>query len=542
MPGFLLFWSCLVLLSPSLAAACPPISAKNTKLFDEDGVAYVVGNADSDPLVDAKQCQLDAVLMKKASINTIYVYTVDSTQNHDACMKTFADHGIYVWLQLGSLATNSNGPQWTLAVYAAWTETIDAFANYNNTLAFGIGQETITNTTTPTAPSLKSAARDIHTFLASRSYRPIPLSYSASDASSLLALTASYLTCAGPATPTDAAIDLLGLNLFLPSSCSGQSISNLRAQLEGLGLGIPVVVSEAGCRKSDTEPGAGRDFAEVALLLGGEGREVFSGVSVFEWAMRTGKAEYGVVNIYGAAAGSPVATRVVGTGTATHSAPACPSRDVAKGCGLQIGTVTVRTTVTSPPGAGGTGWGVTGGGAAAGVSGGGLSTGAVAGIAIGAVIGVLAVVVVGVFMCLRRRRRRMPASAPEEPRELPDIGVMEDRPPSYTYPEDKAELPEQPIMVVEMDGFPQSASSSTGSWKMPIQGREDSPTVATAAELPEKRWTRTTRYELEENYLGNVVSKMSSAESEVDRGGRAIWQVSPLSPDSVKHTNNYAYM
>ena len=136
----------------------------------------------------------------------------------------------------------------------------------------------------------------------------------------------------------------------------------------------------------------------------------------------------------------------------------------------------------------------------------------------------------------------MPGDVPEELRELPDVGVMDDRPPSYTYPEDKAELPEEPIMVVEMDGVPQSATSSTGSWKMPIQGRGDSPTVATAAELPEKRWTRTTRYELDENYLGNVVSKVNTAESEVGRGGRATWQVSPLSPDDVKHTNNYAYM
>ena len=119
---------------------------------------------------------------------------------------------------------------------------------------------------------------------------------------------------------------------------------------------------------------------------------------------------------------------------------------------------------------------------------------------------------------------------------------MEDPPPQYTYPEDKAELPEQHMMVAEMDGFPRSATSSTGSWKMPIQGREDSPTVASAAELPDKRWTRTTRYELEENYLGNVVSKVNTAESQVDGGGRSTWQVSPLSPDSVKHTNNYTYM
>jgi hypothetical protein len=39
--------------------------------------------------------------MKKAGINTLYVYTVNSEQDHDGCMKAFADQGIYVWLQLG---------------------------------------------------------------------------------------------------------------------------------------------------------------------------------------------------------------------------------------------------------------------------------------------------------------------------------------------------------------------------------------------------------------------------------------------------------
>ena len=106
--------------------------------------------------------------MKTASINTIYVYTIDSTQDHDGCMNAFAEQGIYVWLQLGDFprATSSvhppfspipftnhhltnphqtqHTPQWTLSVYAAFTEVIDLFAPYPNTLAFGLGQETIT--------------------------------------------------------------------------------------------------------------------------------------------------------------------------------------------------------------------------------------------------------------------------------------------------------------------------------------------------------------------------------------------------------------
>jgi 1,3-beta-glucanosyltransferase GAS1 len=52
-------------------------------------------------LVDAKQCKTDADLIKKLGANTIYVYSVDVRDNHDGCMKEFADQGIYVWLQMG---------------------------------------------------------------------------------------------------------------------------------------------------------------------------------------------------------------------------------------------------------------------------------------------------------------------------------------------------------------------------------------------------------------------------------------------------------
>jgi hypothetical protein len=51
--------------------------------------------------VDATQCKTDAELMKKAGINTIYVYQVDPEKGHDACMQAFANQGIYVWLVLG---------------------------------------------------------------------------------------------------------------------------------------------------------------------------------------------------------------------------------------------------------------------------------------------------------------------------------------------------------------------------------------------------------------------------------------------------------
>ena len=130
-----------------------------------------------------------------------------------------------------------------------------------------------------------------------------------------------------------------------------------------------------------------------------------------------------------------------------------------------------------------------------------MSTGAVAGIAVGCGIVVL-LAATGIVVCLRRRRRG--GAAPDEQE------AMDEPPPSYTYtyPEDKAELPEQSRTVVEMDGTPPSARpSSMLRWKRSRRSaREDSPTVTepTVAELPERRWRRTTQYELDANYLARM--------------------------------------
>ena len=57
---------------------------------------------DYDPLANPDQCALDAPLMRTLLVNTIRVYHVDSSKDHDACMKTFAEHGIYVALELAA--------------------------------------------------------------------------------------------------------------------------------------------------------------------------------------------------------------------------------------------------------------------------------------------------------------------------------------------------------------------------------------------------------------------------------------------------------
>ena len=349
------------------------------------------------------------------------------------------------------------------------------------------------------------------------------------------------------------------MNVFL--ACSAANWTSLHDQLASLALPVPVVISEAGCRTSDD---GDRDFKDVSTVLGM--RDVFGGASVFEWEMRTGEGEsrYGVVEYGDDAAGSgevktlgqfgvlagvfgsaaSAAATGTGTGTVVESrtaAVACPTKDVGGGWlvegdavlpsieGLQIGTVTVRTTVTQ-----GVGSQATGAVQAAGGGGGGegLSMGAVAGIAVGCGIGVL-LAATAVLVCLRRRRRGG-AAAGIVPKEQEGV---DEPPPSYTYtyPKDKAELPEQPRAVAEMDGSsPSKRSSSMLRWKRSRRSaREDSPTVIepSVAELPERRWRRTTQYELDENYL----ARMGVGAPPVPPVSAGPWQVSPMTPASTKY-------
>jgi 1,3-beta-glucanosyltransferase GAS1 len=56
-------------------------------------------------LVDEDQCKLDAALMKDLGANTIRVYHVDASSNHDGCMSAFEDAGIYAMIDMDTFTT-----------------------------------------------------------------------------------------------------------------------------------------------------------------------------------------------------------------------------------------------------------------------------------------------------------------------------------------------------------------------------------------------------------------------------------------------------
>jgi 1,3-beta-glucanosyltransferase GAS5 len=159
------------------------------------------GSSDiTDPIADAAGCTRDITEFTKLGINTIRVYAVDNTANHDDCMNSLAAAGIYLILDTDTpnYSLNRDNPQesynsvYLQSVFA----TIDSFQGYNNTLAFLSGNEVVNEANnTNCAPYVKAVTRDMKAYISARGYRQIPVGYSAADVASNQQLMAEYLNC-----------------------------------------------------------------------------------------------------------------------------------------------------------------------------------------------------------------------------------------------------------------------------------------------------------------------------------------------------------
>jgi len=126
-------------------------------------------------------------------------------------MKALADAGIY-------LAVDVNTPYYSLnrkdnaSIHRSYNDvylqsvfaTVDAFAQYDNTLLFYSGNEVINdNQTTFAAPYVKAVTRDIKAYIKSRTYRSVPVGYSAADVSDNRYEMAQYMNCGGDNVRSD---------------------------------------------------------------------------------------------------------------------------------------------------------------------------------------------------------------------------------------------------------------------------------------------------------------------------------------------------
>ena len=118
--------------------------------------------------------------MADLGANTIRVYHVDPAQNHDDCMKAFADRGIYLFLDLDTFDTafDQDNPFWNQTQESAFEAVLDAFQGYSNLAGVFVANEAMTRLNgSDAAPFVKAGIRDIKAYRNSKGYRPIPVGY-----------------------------------------------------------------------------------------------------------------------------------------------------------------------------------------------------------------------------------------------------------------------------------------------------------------------------------------------------------------------------
>jgi 1,3-beta-glucanosyltransferase GAS5 len=259
------------------------------------GVDYQPGGSSkvSDPIADVAACKRDVANFKKLGLNTVRVYTVDNTANHDECMTELANAGIYLVLDVNTPKYSINRADPEISYNDVYLQsifaTVDAFANYTNTLAFFSGNEVINDgPSSKAAPYVKAVTRDIRQYIGNRGYRKIPVGYSAADVDTNRLQMAQYMNCG----TDDERSDFFAFNDYSWCDPSSFQISGWDQKVKNFtGYGLPLFLSEYGCIKGD------RKFDEVASLFSTDMTGVYSGGLVYEYSEEGSK--YGLVTISG---------------------------------------------------------------------------------------------------------------------------------------------------------------------------------------------------------------------------------------------------
>ena len=231
--------------------------------------------------------------MSSLGANTIRVYHVDPTGNHDGCMSTFASYGIYLFLDLDTFDTQFEQtiPYWNQTQLSAFTAVLDAFHDYSNLAGVFVANEALTFLNkSDLAPFIKAGIRDVKAYRESKKYRPIPIGYAGADITELRPMLQNYLACS---SDDDVTADFFALNVY--EWCGKSSFKQsgyIDLVKNASSLQIPIFISETGCR----EPRP-RLFDDQASIFGPDMSDSWSGAIIYEWIEEANN--YGLIS-YGA--------------------------------------------------------------------------------------------------------------------------------------------------------------------------------------------------------------------------------------------------
>ncbi|KAJ5357055.1 Glycoside hydrolase superfamily [Penicillium concentricum] len=294
----------------STAAALTPlevsgkdfVDSKTNDRFQIIGVDYQPGGSSGftkklDPLSDADACLRDAALMQRLGVNTIRVYNLEPSLNHDECASIFNAAGIYMILDVsnplagGYLDRSAPWTTYSAIYYKQVFGVIEGFKNYDNVLGFFAGNEVINEDAHYLTPKyMRAVVRDMKDYIAKNSKRAIPVGYSAADIRDILMDTVHYFEC-DLKNSTSSRADFFGLNSYSWCGSATYKSSGFDDLTEDFtNATIPVFFSEYGC--NDVKP---RIFTEVQAIYGVEMTQAFSGGLVYEWTQEDN--EYGLIKI-----------------------------------------------------------------------------------------------------------------------------------------------------------------------------------------------------------------------------------------------------
>lgn len=247
-----------------------------------------------DPLLDIPSLKRDIANFKELGINTVRIYTIDNSKNHDEGMKMLDDAGIY-------LALDANTPDYSLnretedTLHRSYNDeylqsvfaTIDGFADYNNLLLFFSGNEVINaKNNTNAATYIKAVTRDMKAYISNTKSRKIPVGYSAADVAENIYQQALFFDCGDD---TERA-DFFAFNDYSWCDPSTFTKSGWDQKVKKYkDYPVPLFLSEFGCIANK------REWNEIEALYSDKMTGVYSGGLVYEYTVEPNG--YGLVKI-----------------------------------------------------------------------------------------------------------------------------------------------------------------------------------------------------------------------------------------------------
>jgi 1,3-beta-glucanosyltransferase GAS5 len=305
-----------------------PIAIKNYKMYDaKTGLYFGVKGIDYYPRPNAGELNennIDLFTDDRAAIwgpdiehlaaagaNAVRLYAVDPSKSHDKFMCALRSYGMYALVDFGASCegcaiTKDTSP----TCYPATLKTrgemiIDAFAKYDNILAFSAGNEInhVAAMVTDNAPCQKKFIRDMRAYIAScATLRQIPVGVVLADSANQRDLNAKYYNCRTNGSDPYENAEWYGLNVYLQcdgaltdASPVGGGFQIALDAFTSYQLNIPVLLTEFGClhRSFPTVKGydAQRTWLQAGWLYNKDFRKQFNGGFVFEYSTEKANSE-----------------------------------------------------------------------------------------------------------------------------------------------------------------------------------------------------------------------------------------------------------